>query len=141
MSDYNFSGSIDSDGNISGKIESYDGVGGGPAGVVFSIVLAIIIYVASIFDARKRGERSAVLHSFGGSRIHNFIDSACHRDKNRKFHDIPVEGDLQIFRLPDRFDYIDVLDFIYIGSRFHGGADGNRVRADVYNGIFGIQVL
>lgn len=48
MSDYYFSGSIDSDGNISGKIESFDG-GAGPAGTVFAIVFAVVIYAASIF--------------------------------------------------------------------------------------------
>lgn len=44
MSDYYFSGSIDSDGNIEGKISSYDG-DAGPAGIIFTI----LIYVASIF--------------------------------------------------------------------------------------------
>lgn len=44
MSDYYFSGSVDSDGHIEGKFSSYNG-DAGPAGIIF----AIIIYVASIF--------------------------------------------------------------------------------------------
>ena len=49
MSDCHFSGSIDSNGNIEGKIESYDGVGSGPLGKTFSVILTVVIYVASIF--------------------------------------------------------------------------------------------
>lgn len=44
MSDYYFSGSIDSDGHIEGKFSSYDGDGG-----LAIIILTILIYVASIF--------------------------------------------------------------------------------------------
>ncbi len=43
MSDYYFSGSIDSNGNIEGKFSSYDYDGNG------GLILAIVVYIASIF--------------------------------------------------------------------------------------------